>query len=93
VSGGTSALFRTFALTALPTLCFLGVTTFIRLVVLGTEDILYGRAINRIRNHYLELAGPESRLFMMGANDDARGVLSRHYGMAPALDDPLFPTP
>jgi hypothetical protein len=159
VSGGTSALFRTFALTALPTLCFLGVTTFIRLVELGTEDILYGRAINRIRNHYLELAGHEARLFMMGANDDARGVLNnmglrptpiqlyltnsfaigvvtavlggstvalaigaitgaplgvdvaigaavalafvpalmaysrRHYGMAPALDDPLFPTP
>jgi hypothetical protein len=82
VSGGTSALFRTFALTALPTLCFLGVTTFIRLVELGTEDILYGRAINRIRNHYLELAGREARLFMMGANDDARGVLN-NMGLRP----------
>jgi hypothetical protein len=75
VSGGGSALFRTFALTALPTLCLLGVTTFVRLVELGTEDILYGRAINRIRNHYLELAGPEARLFLMKANDDAPGVL------------------
>jgi hypothetical protein len=159
VSGGESALFRTFALTALPTLCFLGVTTFIRLVELGTEDILYGRAINRIRNHYLELAGREARMFMMGANDDAPGVLAnmglrptplqlyltnsfaigvvtavlggstvalavgaitgaplgvdvavgavtavaivpalmaysrRHYGMAPSLDEPLYPTP
>jgi hypothetical protein len=159
VSGGSSALFRTFALTALPTLCFLGVTTFIRLVELGTEDILYGRAINRIRNHYLELAGRESRMFMMGGHDDAPGVLAnmglrptlvqlyltnsfaigvvtavlggstialaigaitgaslgvdiacgavialaivpalmafsrRHYGMAPMLDEPLFPTP
>ena len=158
VSGGDSALFRTFALTALPTLCFLGVVTYVRLVELGTEDILYGRAINRIRNHYLELAGPEARLFMMRANDDALGVLTnmglrasplqlyltnsfaigvvtavlggsavalaigaltgaplgvdvpvgavvavatlpalmrysrRHYGMAPKLDDPLYPT-
>jgi hypothetical protein len=76
LSGGDSALFRTFALTALPTLCFLGVLTFVRLVELGTEDILYGRAINRIRNHYLELAGPDARLFMMRANDDAPGVLA-----------------
>jgi hypothetical protein len=82
VSGGTSALFRTFALTALPTLCFLGTTTFIRLVELGTEDILYGRAINRIRSHYLELAGAEARLFMMDANDDAPGVL-RNMGLRP----------
>jgi hypothetical protein len=76
VSGGESALFRTFALTALPTLCFLGFTTYVRLVELGTEDILYGRAINRIRNHYLELAGRDARLFMMRANDDAIGVLT-----------------
>jgi hypothetical protein len=76
VSGGASALFRTFALTVLPTLCFLGLTTFIRLVELGTEDILYGRAINRIRSHYLGLAGEDARLFMMRANDDALGVLT-----------------
>jgi hypothetical protein len=75
VSGGDSALFRTFALTVLPTLCFLGVVTFVRLVQLGTEDILYGRAINRIRSYYLELAGEEARLFMMRAHDDAPGVL------------------
>jgi hypothetical protein len=82
VAGGSSPLFRTFALTVLPTLCFLGVVTFIRLVELGTEDMLYGRAINRIRNHYLALAGDEARLFMMGANDDALGVL-RNMGLRP----------
>jgi hypothetical protein len=84
VAGGASALFRTFALTVLPTLCFLGATTFVRLVELGTEDMLYGRAINRIRNHYLALAGDEARLFMMGANDDAVGVL-RNMGVRPGL--------
>jgi hypothetical protein len=82
VSGGDSALFRTFALTVLPTLCFLGVVTFVRLVELGTEDFLYGRAINRIRHHYLELAGEESRLFMMSARDDAVGVLA-NMGLRP----------
>jgi hypothetical protein len=82
IAGVGSAAFRTFALTVLPTLCFLGFTTFVRLVELGTEDMLYGRAINRIRNHYLELAGEQERLFMMGANDDARGVL-RNMGIRP----------
>jgi hypothetical protein len=82
VSGGDSALFRTFALTVLPTLCFLGVVTFVRLVELGTEDFLYGRAINRIRHHYLELAGEEARLFMMSAHDDAVGVLA-NMGLRP----------
>jgi hypothetical protein len=82
VVGGDSALFRIFALTVLPTLCFLGVTTFVRLVELGTEDLLYGRAINRIRNHYLELAGEQAALFMMAANDDALGVL-RNMGIRP----------
>ena len=76
VSGGDSALFRSFALTVLPTLCFLGVVTYVRLVELGTEDVLYGRAINRIRSHYLKLAGEDARLFMLKANDDALGVLT-----------------
>jgi hypothetical protein len=82
VAGGDSALFRTFALTVLPTLCFLGFATFVRLVELGTEDLLYGRAINRIRNHYLELAGEQASMFMLGANDDARGVL-QNMGIRP----------
>jgi hypothetical protein len=83
VSGGDSALFRTFALTVLPTLCFLGAVTFVRLVELGTEDFLCGRAINRIRNHYLEVAGEEARLFMMRAHDDALGVM-QNMGLHPS---------
>jgi hypothetical protein len=82
VSGGSSPLFRTFALVVLPTLCFLGVVTFVRLLELGTEDMLCGRAINRIRHHYLELAGEDARLFMMSAHDDAVGVM-RNMGLVP----------
>jgi hypothetical protein len=82
VSGGSSALFRMFALTVLPTLCFLGLVTFARLLELGTEDFLYGRAINRIRSHYLELAGEDARLFMLRAHDDAYGVLE-NMGLRP----------
>jgi hypothetical protein len=67
--------FNVFALVALPTLYALGVFTFIRLVESTREDIAYGRAINRIRSYYIELAGERASLFMMSAHDDADGVL------------------
>jgi hypothetical protein len=74
--GGTSDdAFRVFALTALTTVWILGVFTYIRLVQSSVEDVFYGRAINRIRNHYLELAGEKRNLFMLTANDDALGVV------------------
>jgi hypothetical protein len=80
-SGGT--VFRVFALVALPTLFVLGVFTFVRLVELGIEDFLLGRAINRIRLHYLEHASDTARYFMLSGNDDATGVLG-NVGMSPA---------
>jgi hypothetical protein len=79
-SGGT--VFRVFALVALPTLFVLGVFTFIRLVELGIEDFMLGRAINRIRHYYLEHAGDSTRYFMLSGHDDAAGVLA-NMGIAP----------
>jgi hypothetical protein len=69
-------VFQLFALGAMPTLFFLGVFTFVRLVESSVEDIGYGRAINRIRHYYLELAGEEARYFMMSGYDDPPGVLA-----------------
>jgi hypothetical protein len=69
-------IFQLFALTVLPTLFFLGLFTFVRLVESSVEDMLYGRAINRIRHYYLELAGEEGRYFLMSGHDDAPGVLA-----------------
>ena len=80
-SGGT--LFRVFALVALPTLFVLGVFTFVRLVELGIEDFLLGRAINRIRHYYLERAGDSARYFMLSGSDDAAGVVG-NMGIAPS---------
>jgi hypothetical protein len=71
-----------FALVALPTLFALGVFTFVRLVELGIEDFLLGRAINRIRHYYLELAGETTRYFMLSGNDDAAGVMA-NMGLLP----------
>jgi hypothetical protein len=67
--------FEIFSLVVLPTLYFLGLVTFVRLVETSVEDILYGRAINRIRNYYLRVAGENSQYFMMDAHDDPLGVL------------------
>jgi hypothetical protein len=69
-------VFNVFTLTALPTLYVLGLFTFSRLVQSTVEDIFYGRAINRIRHYYVEIAGEHAQLFMLSAHDDAPGVLA-----------------
>jgi hypothetical protein len=68
--------FDVFAMVVLPTLFALGAFTFVRTVESSVEDVLYGRAINRIRAYYLQLAGSESRWFVMQGHDDPRGVLA-----------------
>jgi hypothetical protein len=75
--------FDVFALVVLPTLFALGVFTFVRTVESSVEDVLYGRAINRIRAYYLEMAGPEARWFVMQGHDDALGVLA-NMGLRPS---------
>jgi hypothetical protein len=81
--------FDLFALAVLPTLYALGISTFVREVESSVEDILYGRAINRIRAYYLEQAGPEARWFMMSGHDDALGVLA-NMGLPPTRRQLLF---
>jgi hypothetical protein len=68
--------FDTFVLVVLPTLYLVGVFTFVRLVTSSTEDLLYGRAINRIRSYYQEVAGDEARYLLLGGHDDTHGVLA-----------------
>ena len=68
--------FDAFALVVLPTLYALGVFTFVRLVETSIENLLYGRAINRIRAYYLQAAGREARYLLLSGHDDLRGVLA-----------------
>jgi hypothetical protein len=69
-------VFQLFALAVLPTIFLLGLITFGRMVQSSVEDVLYGRAINRIRHYYLELAGEDRTYFLLSAHDDPRGVLA-----------------
>ena len=88
VSGGLVALglvataarvgtaFYAFAFVLLPTLAFVGLVTFERVLQSGIEDYRYGRRIARLRDYYFrtapELTGyllsvpPKERLFMQG---------------------------
>lgn len=83
-ASASGTTFRVFALVVLPTLFALGILVFARLVETTLEDLRYGRAINRIRNYYLRLAGSEARYFMLGAHDDPAGVL-RNMGFEPNM--------
>jgi hypothetical protein len=83
--------FDVFALTALPTLYILGLFTFVRTVENGVEDLMMGRAINRIRNYYLEIAGEEARYFMLSGHDDALGVM-RNMGVSLQRRQQFFTT-
>jgi hypothetical protein len=55
----------------------------VRLVELGIEDFLLGRAINRVRHYYLELADGATKYFMLSGNDDAAGVMA-NMGLEPS---------
>jgi hypothetical protein len=85
----SSQAFDVFALSVLPTLFALGLFSFVRTVESSVEDILYGRAINRIRAYYLEMAGAEGRWFVMSGNDDALGVIT-NMGLRPSRFQLLF---
>lgn len=88
-ASATGDLFNVFSLVVLPTLYVIGIFTFVRMTESAGEDLLYGRAINRIRHHYLEVAGDGSRLFLMDAHDDVPGVL-RNMGLRPTRTQPYL---
>lgn len=70
------AAFGIFLLVVLPTLYAMGTFTLIRLAESSIEDLAYGRAINRIRGYYREVAGDQARYFALGGHDDVAGVLT-----------------
>jgi hypothetical protein len=75
--------FRLFALAVIPVLAWLGLITFMRVLENGIEDILYARAIGRIRQYYLELAGPERARFFLLAPGDSYEVVLRNMAVEP----------
>jgi uncharacterized membrane protein YeaQ/YmgE (transglycosylase-associated protein family) len=87
VSGATVALalvgqldrvgdtFLTFALSVLPALPALGVTSYSRLADLAVHDAYYARAIGRIRSFYLTIEPAARHYWFQPAGDDAHAVM------------------
>ena len=75
--------FRLFALAALPILAFLGLATFVRVLENSIEDLFYARAIGRIRQYYVEQAGPERSHYFMLEPGDSIEVALRNMAVEP----------
>jgi hypothetical protein len=68
--------FFLFALVLFPSLLFLGLVTFERVLQSAIEDIVCGRGINRIRHFYVELAPQVKDYFILSIHDDEAGAHS-----------------
>jgi hypothetical protein len=75
--------FFVFSLVVLPTLFFMGLITFERVLQAGMADIIYARGINRIRHLYLEYAPHMKPYFILSTHDDGEETL-RHESMMPS---------
>ena len=69
-------VFFVVALTVLPAVLFLGLVTYVRVLQSSVEDIIYARAINRIRHYYTEIDPARAHYFLLSGRDDLRGALA-----------------
>lgn len=67
--------FFVFSLVVLPTLIFMGLITFERVLQSGSADFMYARGINRIRHLYLEYAPQLQPYFILSSHDDREEML------------------
>lgn len=72
---GLGQAFYLFSLVLFPSLAFLGLVTFARVLQSGLEDLIYARGINRIRHLYQEHAPEMRSYFVLSAHDDDAGVM------------------
>jgi hypothetical protein len=77
--GLDQAPFRTLALVVLPLVLFLGIATFVRLVQVQRESVIYVTGMNRIRHFFQERAPGSRPYFVLPANDDET-ALYRSFG-------------
>jgi hypothetical protein len=69
-------VFFVVALTVLPAVFFLGLVTFVRVLQSSLEDMIYARAINRIRHYYTEIDPARAHYFLLSGHDDVHGALA-----------------
>jgi hypothetical protein len=85
-------IFHVVALTVLPAVFFLGLVTYVRILQSSIEDIMYARAINRIRNYYTEIDPSQAHYFLLSGSDDVPGALA-NMGLRDSWTQFLFTMP
>lgn len=75
--------FFVFGFVLFPCLLFLGLTTFVRVLQSGIEDMIYARGVNRIRHFYVELAPQAKDYFILSTHDDIASSSLRDLGLIP----------
>ncbi len=68
--------FFVFSLVLFPSLLFLGLVTFERVLQSSIEDTIYARGINRLRHLYLEYAPQMEPYFILSKYDDSLGIMT-----------------
>lgn len=74
---GLGTAFFVFSLMVIPTLIFMGLITFERVLQAGTADIVYARGINRIRHLYLAHAPQMRPYFILSSHDEREDTLTQ----------------
>ena len=69
--------FYVFSLVVLPTLFFMGLITFERVLQSGSADFMYAIGINRIRHLYLEYAPQMQPYILLSPHDEREETLAR----------------
>jgi hypothetical protein len=67
--------FVVFALLLLPVVLFIGCATYVRLVEINEEDLVWVQGMNRLRRAYLELDPGIEPYLISGWTEDLAGVL------------------
>ncbi len=83
--------FFLFGLVLFPSLLFLGIVTFNRVLQTSLEDIIHAREINRIRHYYVELAPEIGRYFLHSTHDDEAGAF-QNMAIVPSKWQPFVTT-
>lgn len=81
--------FRAFALVVLPVVLFIGVATFIRVVQVQRESIVYITGLNRIRHQMVESVPAARRFFVLPVYDD-QVALYRSIGTGMSVRPPRY---
>ncbi len=74
--------FAVFAVLLLPVVLFVGIATFVRLVEINNEDVVWVRGMNRLRRAYLELDPELEKWFVTGTDEGPNGIMLT-YGTDP----------